>query len=154
MTDTSPGGTSPTPPQPDQAMRALSRLVGSWQMTGDATGTITYEWLPGGFFLVQRGELELFGHRNVFTEVIGREKRFGEPPGADIVSRVYTAEGDTLDYVYELTRDTLTIWGGVRGSDSYYTGIFSADGDSLTGAWCWPGGGYSTTATRQPDWAG
>src|SRR5262249_17429920 len=30
-----------------------------------------------------------------------------------------------------------------------YTGTFSADGDTLTGAWVWPGGGYQTTSTRQ-----
>ena len=62
-------------------------------------------------------------------------------------------EGDTLDYVYELDGDTLTIWGGQRGSDAHYTGTFSADGDTLTGAWVWPGGGYQTTSTRRPNTA-
>jgi len=144
MTDTS--GTR----QPDAALRALDRLVGSWRISGDATGTVTYRWMEGGFFLVQEGELELYGHHNKFTEIIGRERPFGGEPSTDIKSRNYTAEGDTLDYVYELDGDRLTIWGGHRGSDSHYTGTFSADGNTLSGAWSWPGGGYKATSTRQP----
>lgn len=58
--------------------------------------------------------------------------------------------GDTLDYVYELVDDTLTIWGRNRGSDALYTGTLSADGNTMTGAWSWPGGGYTTLSTRQP----
>lgn len=134
--------------QPDAALHALDRLVGTWRLSGEATGTVTYRWLAGRRFLVQEGELELFGHHNTFTEIIGREKPFGGEPSADIKSRTYTAEGDTLDYVYELDGDTLTIWGGQRGSESHYIGTFSADGNTVTGAWTWPGGGYHTITTR------
>jgi len=84
--------------------------------------------MAGERFLIQEGELELFGHRNTFMEIIGRERVFGGEPSADIKSRTYTAEGDTLDYTYELDGDTLTIWGGERGSDARFTGTFSADG--------------------------
>jgi len=135
--------------QPDAALRALSRLVGIWDMSGEATGTVTYRWMEGGHFLVQDGELELFGHRNAFTEIIGRERPFGGLPSADIKSRTYTAEGDTLDYIYELDGDMLTIWGGQRGSESRFTGAFSADGNTLSGAWTWPGGGYQVTSIRR-----
>lgn len=137
-------------PQPDGALRGLDRLVGTWEITGDATGTVSYQWMEGGWFLVQTGELTLYGHRNRFTEVIGREKPFGGVPSADIKSRTYTSEGDTLDYVYELVDDILTIWGGTRGSDNLYTGTLSADGNTIAGAWSWPGGGYTTLSTRQP----
>jgi hypothetical protein len=137
--------------EPDAAVRALDRLVGTWQLSGDPTGTVTYRWLPGRFFLVQEGELELFGHHNRFTEVIGRERRFGTDPSPHISSRAYTSEGDTLDYTYELDGDTLTIWGGQPGSDARYVATFSADGNTITGAWTWPGGGYQATSTRQPD---
>jgi hypothetical protein len=142
---------TPEAREPDSGVRALDRLVGTWRISGDAIGTVTYRWLEGGFFLVQEGELDLFGHHNRFTEVIGRERPFGGEPSADIRSRVYTAEGDTLDYVYELDGDTLTIWGGHRDSESSYTASFSADGDTISGAWSWPGGGYETISTREPD---
>jgi hypothetical protein len=83
-------------------------------------------------------------------EIIGRERGYGaSAPSADIKSRFYGDQGDTLDYVYELEGDTLTIWFGERGSPAYFQGTFSPDGDTLTGAWVYPGGGgYATTATR------
>ncbi|MGH2381558.1 MAG: hypothetical protein ACRDG7_10105 [Candidatus Limnocylindria bacterium] len=136
--------------QPDAALRALDRLVGTWRISGEATGIVSYRWMEGGFFLVQDGELELYGHHNTFTEIIGRERPFGGAPSDDIKSRTYTSEGDTLDYVYELDGDTLTIWGGQRGSASFYKAAFSADGDTISGAWTWPGGGYKATSARQP----
>jgi hypothetical protein len=51
-----------------------------------------------------------------------------------------------------LEGDTLTIWGGEKGSPPYYRGTLAAadDGDTITGAWVWPGGGYESTMT----WAG
>lgn len=130
------------------AVRVLDRLVGTWRISGDATGTVTYRWMAGGHFLIQHGELELYGHRNRFTEIVGREKPFGGEPSPDIKARTYTSEGDTLDYVYELDGETLTIWGGHRGSDSRYVGTFSTDGTTLDGSWSWPGGGYHTVSTR------
>jgi hypothetical protein len=53
--------------------------------------------------------------------------------------------------VYELDGDTLTIWGGQRGSDSYYKATFSADGNILSGGWTWPGGGYRVITRRHTD---
>ncbi len=54
-----------------------------------------------------------------------------------------------FDYVYELKGDTLTIWGGEKGSPAYYKGTCSDDGNTLSGAWVYPGGGeYESTATR------
>ena len=82
--------------------------------------------------------------------------RQGGEGGAEVVgsslhfvfrSRYYGGEGDTLDYVYELVDDTLTVWGGERGSPAYFRGTFD-DRDSLTGAWVWPGGGYQSRMTR------
>jgi hypothetical protein len=136
-------------PVPDAEVRRLQRLVGTWTVSGGARGEVTFEWLDGGFFLIQRVDLEQDGRRVTGIEIIGRERKFGEPPGADITSRYYDAAGDTLDYVYELSGDLLTIWGGERGSPAYFEGRFDADGDTVTGAWVYPGGGgYASTMTR------
>lgn len=133
--------------QPGEAVRRLDRLVGTWTVTGGVTGTVTYEWL-NDHFLTQRVDLEHDGNHITGLEVIGHLRPFGQEPGADVVSRYYGSDGSTLDYVYELVDDTLTIWGGERGSPAYYRGTF--DGDTCEGAWVFPGGGgYPSTMTRK-----
>ncbi|MDV6011937.1 hypothetical protein [Haloechinothrix sp. LS1_15] len=136
-------------PQPDEQLRALDRLVGRWRMSGDVTGETRYSWLDGGFFLRQDVDVTLFGQHVTGIEIIGREKPFGvEQPGEDIKARFYDNQGNTLDYIYELDGDTVTIWGGEKGSPAYFRGEFSADGTTLAGDWVWPGGGYHAVHTK------
>jgi hypothetical protein len=137
------------PPTPNPDLRGLERLVGTWQVSGGTQGTVTYEWMEGGFFLVQHVDLEQFGHQIKGIEIIGHERPFGADAREDITSRFYDNMGNTLDYVYEVDGDALTIWGGEKGSPAYYRGSFSDGGDTLTGDWVYPGGGgYHAVATR------
>ncbi len=135
-------------PNPD--LKTLERLVGTWKQSGGIGGEVTYEEMEGGFFLIQRVDLEHDGHKIKGIEIIGHLQSFGEDPSADIKSRFYSfLDGMTLDYVYEIVGDTLTIWGGERGSPAYYQGQFSKDGNTLTGSWVYPGGGrYEAVSTR------
>lgn len=135
---------------PDAQLAALDRLVGTWKVTGGAEGTVTYRWMEGGHFLIQDVNLEQYGESITGMEVIGRERPFGaEQPSEDIKSRFYDSDGNTLDYVYEPKEDgTVIIWGGAKGSPAYATITFSPEGDTHTGKWVWPGGGYEVTATR------
>jgi hypothetical protein len=134
----------------DRELAALDRLVGTWKVTGGAEGTVRYRWLDGGFFLIQDVNLEQYGEGITGMEVIGRERPFGaDKPSEEIKSRFYGKGGETLDYVYELDGDVLTIWCGAKGSPAYYQGSFDGTGDILTGAWVYPGGGgYESTSTR------
>lgn len=138
----------PRTPSPD--LKRLDRLVGTWAMSGDVGGTVRYAWMDGGFFLIQHVNLqEQGGQHTKGIEMIGHLQRYGEEPSTDIYSRYYGSTGDTLDYVYDLEGDTLTIWFGERGSPAYYRGTFSDDGTTLNGAWHYPGGGgYEANATR------
>jgi hypothetical protein len=137
-------------PAPAADLQALGeRLVGAWRMSGGVEGTVRYEWLDGGFFLVQHVELEQYGQRVKGIELIGHLRPFGEAPSQDIHSRFYDNTGNTLDYVYELDGGTLTIWGGEKGSPAYFRGTFSPDGNTMSGEWVYPGGGgYQSTSTR------
>ena len=150
MTDATTGHDQAEAPTPAADLQALgARLLGAWRVTGGAEGTTRYELMEGGFFLVQHVEFEQYGRQIKGMELIGHLRPFGEPPSPDIHSRFYDTTGDTLDYVYELDGDTLTIWGGEKGSPAYFRGTFSADGDTLTGEWVYPGGGgYQSTSTR------
>lgn len=144
---TDPDSTEAPIPNPDMA--GLDRLVGTWEITGDAVGEVTYEWMPGRFFLVQRFRLTLFDHTVEGVEIIGHTQAFGESPSTDIHSRAYDNSGNTLDYVYDVTGDMLTIWGGERGAASFFTGRF-IDDNTNSGAWVYEGGGgYATTMTRR-----
>src|SRR5262245_9786253 len=138
----------PSRPHPD--LKSLECLVGTWEQSGGVSGEVTYAWMEGGFFLIQHVDLERYDHKIKGIEIIGHLQLFGEEPGKEIQSRFYSyLDGMTLDYVYEVASDTLTIWGGERGSPAYYTGTFSDDGNTLTGAWVYPGGGgYESIARR------
>src|SRR5215210_7943372 len=136
--------------EPSPALRKLDRLVGTWELSGDVGGRVTYEWMEGGFFLIQRtGLVQDDGGVSTGMEVIGHERPLGEEPSADVKSRFYSDTGATLDYTYELEGDTLTIWFGERGSPAYYEGTLSEDDGKLSGAWHYPGGGgYQAISTR------
>ena len=135
---------------PSPALKRLDRLVGTWKVSGpDIDGQVSFEWMEGGFFLIQHVSFVHGGHAIKGMEVIGRLKPFMGEPSQDIHSRFYDAEGNTLDYVYEIEGDTLTIWGGEKGSPAFYRGTFSPDGDTNSGGWVYPGGGgYESTMTR------
>jgi hypothetical protein len=57
---------------------------------------VTYEWMEGGFFLIQRVDLgQQDGQRITGIEVIGRERPFGaEPCGAGRRGDVHGRRGD------------------------------------------------------------
>jgi hypothetical protein len=161
MADSTTGNTGP-PVKPYADLKSLDRLVGTWKTTdptgkGELKGTVTYEWMEGGFFLIQRVDLDQNGHRTRGIEIIGHERLFGSTePSKDIRSRFYSDSGDTLDYVYEVTARTLTIWGGEKGSPAYFKGDFrtrqrAAAGLDVGGhfvAWCGTGQSSLTVWTE------
>jgi hypothetical protein len=87
MTDDSAYPQDQRAPEPNPDLRALDRLVGTWNVAGGATGQVTYEWMEGRFFLVQHVDLEQYGQRLKGIEIIGHEKPFGAEPGPDLKSR-------------------------------------------------------------------
>ncbi len=116
-------------PAPD--LQRLDRLVGTWTVSGpEIDGTVTYAWMEGGFFLIQHVDFVHSGRKIKGIEIIGHLQPFGEAPSPEIRSRFYDTLGNTLDYVYEVNGDILTIWGGEKGSPAYYKGTFSADGNT------------------------
>src|SRR5215204_1905768 len=66
------------PPQPNPDLKNLDRLVGTWEMSGDVQGQVSFEWMVGGFFLIQRVDLgQQDGQRTKGIEIIGHERPFG-----------------------------------------------------------------------------
>lgn len=136
-------------PTPNPELKSLDRLVGTWNVSGpDIDGTTRYEWLDGGFFLVQHFDFIHSGRKVKGLEVIGFERGFRVEPSRDIISRIFDNEGNIFRYVYEMDDATLTIWGEEKGLPAYYRGAWSEDGNINAGAWVYPGGGYESTMTR------
>ena len=138
-------------PTPNADLKELDRLVGTWRVSGGTEGTVRYEWMEGGFFLIQHVDLVQFGMEVKGIEVIGHLHPFGEEEQPEIRSRFCDSTGNTLDYVYEPLPDgSITIWGGEKGSPAFATNVFSEDLDTVTSEWVYPGGGgYSSKMERQ-----
>ena len=138
-------------PQPYPGLKSLNKLVGTWNVSGpDIQGQVKFEWMEGGFFLMQQVDFVHGGRHVTGIEIIGYELPFGaEKPSENIKSHWFGNTGETFEYTYEVDDETLTIWGGEKGSPAYYKGKWSADGKTNSGAWVYPdGGGYESTMTR------
>jgi hypothetical protein len=60
-------------PSPD--LQALGdRLVGRWKVSGEAEGETSWEWMEGGFFLIQRGWARREGSEQSYLQIIGHER--------------------------------------------------------------------------------
>ena len=130
--------------QPNLMLKTLERLVGTWNVADQKiSGQVTFEWMGGGGFLIQHVDLVHDGHQIKGIEYIGYHNE-----SKSLRSYYFDSTGYILEYEWEISGDTLTIWGGTKGSAAKFTGKFSVDGNSNAGAWEWPGGGYESTMTR------
>lgn len=149
MTKNKKDQTPQQPPKPNPALKRLDKLVGTWKVSGpDIDGQVRFEWMEGGFFMMQHVDLDHGGHKIKGIEYIGYDAA-----NKQLKSYFFSNEGPgafggvALEYVWEVSDDTLTIWGGFVGSPAHFRGKFSADGNSNAGRWEWPGGGYESTMT-------
>jgi hypothetical protein len=132
----------------DPRLKVLDKLVGTWKISGESEGETTYEWMEGGHFLIQRGHVTRPEGEFAYIQIIGYDRMPGAESAENITGRLYTSNGDTLLYTSEADDKTVTIWMGEKGSPAVYKGEWSDDGNTLTGEWEWPGGGYKETMTR------
>lgn len=126
-------------PTPDVALKRMEKLVGTWTMKGrtldskegNVFGQNTFEWLPGGFFLQQRVELNFMGMEIQSLELIGYN-----PETQSLTSQVYSNQSPVpLPYRWDLQDDILTISVAYGPLDATFTGKFSQDGESFSGGW-------------------
>ena len=124
-------------PGPDPALKKLDRFVGTWEVTGrtlgadenDVSGRLTFEWLPGGFFLQQRVQIDFQGMDIRGTEIIGFDPATGRFP-----STVYSnLVGVPIPYEYDVQGDDVTIRTELAGGATF-RGRWGA-GDTMSGGW-------------------
>ncbi len=136
--------------EPHPALKQLDVLLGTWNVNGpDVDGTVAFERMEGGFYVVQRVDLDHAGNHVKGVEYIGYD-----PSNGTLRSYFFGNQAPgpfakvALECVWEVGDDTLTIWGGEVGSPAAYKGRFGDDRNTVTGRWEWPGGGYESNMTR------
>lgn len=126
------------------ALHTLDRLVGTWAVEGPgSTGTIRYEWMEGNALLVQHVDLVGAEDATRGIEYVGWDAE-----SQTLRSHYFATSGEILEYTYDITGDTWTIWFGGTDSPAKFVGAFDASGNRNTGGWQWPGGGYESNMTR------
>ncbi len=112
----------------------LDVLIGVWQLSGrtreagqdDISGEMTAVPILGG------GVLQLTGTMQVGdTWIDSLEVTWKHPDRPGYGAHVYPAEGDPLDYRWDIDGDTLTH----AGLGMTYTGTISADRATIAGDW-------------------
>ena len=137
------------PKAPHPKLKTLEPLIGRWKISGpDVEGEVTYEWMEGGFFLIQKYDLYQGGSHEKGIEYTG----FDEETGT-LRSRLMGTNGSRFTYTYEIDGDNFYYWFGDKGSDIYSKSTIGGDGSSYSGAWHWTNedgtpGGYEFTVTR------
>lgn len=120
------------PETPYPELKKLDRLVGKWKICGPKVGgCVTYEWMEGGFFLIQRFDLNYEGEGHKGMEYTG----FDEDTRT-LHSHLMETKGGNFTYTYDLEDDTLSIL-LVRGQkfEKFHRGTFSKDGNTIKGRW-------------------
>jgi hypothetical protein len=142
-------------PRPNPALRKLDKLVGTWQIIGvdemgcELRGRETFSWMEGGFFMKQEIDQDYAGQKISGIQIIGYERKWGADESSDeCTSHFFDNMGNSWEYIWELEGNALTVWGGYVGSPAAFKANFSEDGNTITGRWEWPGGGYDSTSVR------
>jgi hypothetical protein len=149
MADNNNALTGNLPKIPNPALRRLDRLMGKWKVSApNIEGYLTFEWMEGGFFMIQHVDLTDRGNRIKGIEYTG----FDEDTQT-LRSHLMDINGANFTYTWDIEGDELWYWFGDKGSDNFSHGRFSEDGNTITGSWQWPKpdgttGGYEYTITR------
>ncbi len=128
---------APQLPGPDPALRKLDGFVGTWEMKGRTLGSevdnitahTTFEWLPGGHFLLQRFAADFVGMDIQSFEVIRYDPATGTFP-----STVYSNMAPMpLPYRWAIDSDGLTIKAEALGAT--FHGRWNEDRTVFSGGW-------------------
>jgi hypothetical protein len=123
-------------------------MVGTWKVydptgAGAVQGQVTLEWLDGGFFLLQRVDLD----NSRGMEIIGYDEA-----SRTLKSYFFSETGQILEYEYEMDDDTLIVSIDTPHTKGEFVGTLSDDGNSYSGSWEWSQNGvpmgYDATMTR------
>lgn len=120
-----------------EKLKPLHKLVGTWQTTGkvhataDApeqpiSGTDTYTWLPGEYFLLHTVDVHIGDEHNQTHEIIGYEN------GKDFFFTHHFDNKGQSGTMIIMVSEPLWVF---HGGKLRFTGGFSADNQEFSGIW-------------------
>jgi hypothetical protein len=145
-TASGPSGIGPgdVPAARPEALSRLDALVGEWEMefsfkagffgpgsppVSGRGGRTTFQWFDGEFFLIQRATAEDPSvPRGIMIIGVGTDPETFE-------QHYYDSRGVARVYQMTLNEGTWKLWREAPGFHQRYTGVFSGDGNRITGAW-------------------
>ena len=120
----------------------LNKFVGEWKTTGkipesDTTpemiisGTDTYEWLSGGFFLLHKVDVFVGGYKNETLEIIGfdEQKNLYTMQHYDNKGNSGFMTANYNDGVWTFLGENLRFKGGFKKQDKEFSGIWEQSPD-------------------------
>ncbi len=150
---TSPSSTDRKPSQPGAQHGLLDVFLGRWKMEGkqlegpfgpdaEIKGVQSYEWLGGGFFMIQRFDALVDGNEAACIELVGYDVKSKTYPVQTFYSdgSISSWQMTESDGTWKLTGKSET---GGKSSDVRCTTVFSDGGSAMKGKW-----EYSTDGTH------
>lgn len=140
------------PKTPNPALKEFDKVIGTWDISGpDVKGTVTDEWMEGGFFAIQKFDLM---HGDFHAK--GVEYTGFDEDTQTLRSRLMGTDGSRYMYTYVFMDDKMYYYYGEKGADIYSLGTFNADGNTVTGRWRIPtpedpNGGYDWVLKRKTE---
>ena len=122
---------------PSSKHKLLDAFVGKWSTEGQIhesplcpagkiQGTDTYEWFPGGFFLLHHVDVRMGEQQTKVVEIIGYDTS-----GKTYPMHSFDNQGNHAVMQARVEGNTWTF----IGESMRFTGAFSTDGNTITGKW-------------------
>ena len=126
----------------ESAIGRLAALVGEWRMESefedtppaDSGARVAFEWIPGQRFLLQRWEIP--GLDPLAMPAAGIAIIGADPEGAGrFLQHYFDSRGVARVYKMSFDDGVWKLWRDSPDFSQRYTGSFSDDGKTISGAW-------------------
>lgn len=145
MADNNNNRVAELPLAPHPALKKLKTLLGTWENEGPVPGVSTYKMGLGGHYMIQEFETTTPNGR----KISGVEYVTWDEDTQSLRSHLMADDGSNFTYTHQVDADnTYWTWFGGKDSDNFFKGTLSQDGNTLTGRWQWPGGGFDVVSRR------
>jgi hypothetical protein len=113
---------------PNPALKKLSWLSGTWMVSGEAHGHVTFSWMEGGFFMVQ--DIDLIGMKGIAFIGYNAESK-------KLESYYFGYNGRVLEGTCEISESKQIISVEMKAVKEKFDGKLSNGGQTISGRWRW-----------------